>query len=139
MKPLFKNSEFAFSSHRVTRYQVKARGLRRAGPSTPKPDYAAIDDHPLSKVVYSLFRAKMVLALDGQDSSMEGYDAIIDLTRRLNSLGPPRVTQDKTRKILQSLFPSWLPPAFKVGNIGFPVCFVFIQTRIPVNAGSDKQ
>lgn len=133
MKPFVKNSEFAINSHRVTRYHVKARGLRRAGPSTPKPDYTAIDDHPLSRVVYSLFRAKMVLALDGKDSSMEGYDAIIDLTRRLNSLGPPQVTQDKTREILQSLFPSWLPPAFKVRTTGFPVCFLFIQTRAPVH------
>lgn len=100
----------------TTRCQVQARalGVRRAGPSTPKPDYAALDDQPLNKLVYSLFRAKMVNALGGKDSSMEGYDGIIELTRRLNSVGTPLLTQQKTREILLSLFPSWLPPAFKV-------------------------
>ena len=44
------------------------------------------------------------------------YDAIVELTRVLNSQSiSPRQTQVKTRQILQSLFPSWLPPAFKVG------------------------
>ena len=52
--------------------------------------------------------------MDGRDSSLEGYDGIVDLTRRLNAMGSPRETQVLTRKILNSLFPSWLPPAFKV-------------------------
>jgi hypothetical protein len=44
------------------------------------------------------------------------YDAIIDLTRQLNSkFDSARETQLATRGILNSLFPSWLPPAFKVG------------------------
>lgn len=45
------------------------------------------------------------------------YDAIIDLTRQLNSkFDSARETQLATRGILNSLFPSWLPPAFKVGT-----------------------
>jgi len=83
-------------------------------PSAPKPSYHEIDNQPLNKVVYGLFRRKMVAALDGRDSSLEGYDGIVDLTRRLNAMGSPRETQVLTRKILNSLFPSWLPPAFKV-------------------------
>lgn len=43
------------------------------------------------------------------------YDAIIDLTRQLNRRYPTaRETQLTTRGILNSLFPSWLPGAFKV-------------------------
>ncbi|KAL4522943.1 hypothetical protein Ndes2526A_g07669 [Nannochloris sp. 'desiccata'] len=56
----------------------------------------------------------MVQALGGKDSPMEGYPAIIDLTRRLNALGSPQDTQKATRNILISLFPSWLPGAFKI-------------------------
>lgn len=62
----------------------------------------------------ALFRRKMVAAL-GEDSSQQGYDAIIDLTRRLNSkYRTPQETQAATRAILNALFPSWLPGAFKV-------------------------
>lgn len=84
------------------------------GPTDPKPSYDELDAQPLNKLVYGLFRRKMVAALDNKDSGMEGYDGIVDLTRRLNALGSPRQTQVLTRKILNSLFPSWLPPAFKV-------------------------
>lgn len=84
------------------------------GPGEPKPCYTEIDSQPLHRLVYGLFRRKMVAALDGRDSSLPGYDGIIDLTRRLNALGSPQDTQSLTRKILLSLFPGWLPPAFKV-------------------------
>lgn len=84
------------------------------GPDEPKPSYTELDEKPLNSLVYNLFRRKMVDALGGQDSSMSGYDAIIDLTRRLNALGDPRDTQHVTRQILLSLFPGWLPPAFKI-------------------------
>ena len=47
------------------------------------------------------------------------YDGIIKLTRRLNSKFPTnRETQERTVGILASLFPSWLPSAFKVGAQG---------------------
>lgn len=87
-------------------------GMVDAGPADAAPSYAAIDAQPLNRLVYSLFRAKMAAAL-GQDSPLQGYPAIIDLTRRLNALGSPRATQVATRAILASLFPSWLPPAFR--------------------------
>ncbi|KXZ56875.1 hypothetical protein GPECTOR_1g79 [Gonium pectorale] len=61
----------------------------------------------------ALFRRKMVSAL-GSDTSLSGYDAIIDLTRRLNSkFRTAAETQEATRAILNALFPSWLPGAFK--------------------------
>lgn len=62
----------------------------------------------------SLFRRKMVAAIN-EDSSAAGYDAIIDLTRRLNNKFRTNAeTQEATRLILKSLFPAWLLPAFKV-------------------------
>ena len=43
------------------------------------------------------------------------YDAIVKLTASLNGMSnQPRDTQERTRLILQSLFPAWLPPAFEV-------------------------
>ena len=43
------------------------------------------------------------------------YAGIIDLTRKLNAkYRHPRETQEATKTILRSLFPSWLPGAFKV-------------------------
>lgn len=113
---------------------VPLQRLVAVGPGTPPPDYTAIDLHPLNRVVYSLFRARMVQAI-GSDSQLKGcggssgaqggmaaaplplmrcprrptarpslhpapqstapccpaspacrYDAIIDLTRRLNTM-----------------------------------------------------
>lgn len=89
-------------------------GYVDAGPNDRQPDYTSIDSQPLNRLIYSLFRRKMVHALGGKDTSVEGYAAIIDLTRKLNALGSPRDTQLATRAILNSLFPAWLPPAFKV-------------------------
>lgn len=87
----------------------------------------------------ALFRRKMVAAI-GKDSKKQGYDlqwlppaknntdmcsphpqnthsydAIIDLTRTLNTMHMhPTDTQATTRAILISLFPLWLLPAFTV-------------------------
>jgi hypothetical protein len=57
--------------------------LRSAGPQEPPPKYSEIDRNPVNKVIMGLFRSKMVAAI-GRDSNLEGYDAIIDLTRVLN-------------------------------------------------------
>lgn len=47
-------------------------GLVAAGPTTARPDYTAIDSQPLNRVVYRLFRNKMVQAI-GSDSSLDGW------------------------------------------------------------------
>jgi hypothetical protein len=106
-----------YAAPRRTRHRASPSraAAQPAGPATPPPTYNAIDAQPLNRVVYSLFRRKMADAL-GSDSDLQGYPAIIDLTRRLNAVGSPRATQQATRGILRSLFPSWLPGAFKVGR-----------------------
>lgn len=89
--------------------------LRRAGPATAAPDYTKLDRNPLNAAVMALFRARMVDALGGADSPLPrgDYAAFVDLTRRLNAR-PPSETRARTRAILRSLFPAWLPSAFAV-------------------------
>ncbi|KAK9832816.1 hypothetical protein WJX81_004138 [Elliptochloris bilobata] len=66
-----------------------------------------------ARAIMALFRQKMVAAL-GRDSSRDGYDAIVELTHLLNKYQTAKETQAVTRAILKSLFPPWLPAAFKV-------------------------
>lgn len=83
-----------------------------AGPSEAPPSYTNIDASPWNNAIMALFRRKMVVAL-AEDTEAQGYDAIIDLTRKLNSkYKHPKQTQEATKKILKSLFPGWLPGAF---------------------------
>lgn len=86
----------------------------RAGPDSDAPDFSEVDKQPLNAIIMNLFRRKMVQAID-EDVEEQGYQGIIRLTRRLNSkFLNPRQTQARTVSILNSLFPPWLPPAFKV-------------------------
>lgn len=82
------------------------------GPAEDPPSYANIDSSPWNRAIMAIFRQKMVTALH-EDSEAKGYDAIIDLTRKLNSkYKHPKQTQAETKKILKTLFPGWLPGAF---------------------------
>lgn len=84
-----------------------------AGPGDNPPNYTEVDAQPLNRVITQLFRKKMVAHL-GVDSRQQGYDAIIDLTRKLNTrYARAEDTQHATQNILRSLFPSWLLPAFR--------------------------
>lgn len=77
-----------------------------------KPDYAELDAKPANAFLMDLFKRKMVHEI-GEDTQMVGYEGLIDLTRALNGkYGTPKGTQEATRRILKSLFPSWLPSAF---------------------------
>ena len=86
--------------------------LARGGPGTPAPEYD--DTKPLDRVLLGLFRRRMAEEL-GRDSAMHGYDAIVDMSRQLKARGPgPEGTRRATQRILVSLFPTWLLPAFRV-------------------------
>ena len=105
---------------RTTRLRAATRpapsSAAPAGPASPKPveTYKSIDARSTNRAIMALFRQKLAAAL-GRDAGREGYDAIIELTLRLNSQFPTaRQTQAATRAILKSLFPPWLPGAFKV-------------------------
>lgn len=126
------SSRAVFSRHCVV--TMASSTYRNAG------DYAKIDRQPLSRTFTRLFRNKLALKV-GQDSALpEGYDAVIDLTRKLHAkYKNPRDTQIATREVLRrvptasrsfgirgqrpllspplfyrSLFPSWLLPLFRV-------------------------
>ncbi len=43
----------------------------KAGPETPAPSYESIDSQPLNRAIMSLFRQKMVAAID-ENSDKEG-------------------------------------------------------------------
>lgn len=58
---------------------------RAAGPSEPAPSYDDIDNAPWNKQITALFRQKMIAKI-GEDTEEEGYDGIIALTRKLNSM-----------------------------------------------------
>lgn len=74
---------------------------RSAGPSTEKPDYTSIDANPANQLFTRLFRSKLVAAV-GTDSRLSGYDAVIDLTRKLHAkYRDPAQLQDKTREVLK--------------------------------------
>lgn len=115
------------------------RASPRRSPPLPPPGWdaqvARIDAKPLSRLVLALFRSKMVLSLGGgkENDSAEpagSYEAIVDLTRRLNALAPSE-TAARTQNILRSLFPSWLPGAFA---LLFSKPFPYISARINAEA-----
>ena len=56
---------------RETGAATTSGSCRLAGPSTPPPNYAAIDAQPLNRAVYTLFRRRMAQAI-GSDSQLEG-------------------------------------------------------------------
>ena len=82
------------------------KGLER------RQEYERLDRVPLNAFIMSLFRRKMIIALD-RDVPEEGYAGIISLTRSLNSK-PPLETQRATLSILRSLFPPFLPAFFSL-------------------------
>mmetsp|Transcript_27681 Transcript_27681/g.78271 ORF Transcript_27681/g.78271 Transcript_27681/m.78271 type:complete len:307 (+) Transcript_27681:198-1118(+) len=86
----------------------------RRGPADEAPDYTTIDGNPLNQTIMTLFRRKMALAVE-EDSELCGYNAIVDLTWKLNTkFDTPEATQTATVGILISLMPSWLLKLFKV-------------------------
>jgi len=99
--------------------RLTSDGFYDAGPAapsalapTPAPDYSTIDAKPWNAAIMGLFIRKLEAAL-GERTAKQGYEAVIELTKRLNAkYGDPRETHEATVGILLSLFPSWLPVAF---------------------------
>lgn len=108
LRPIQSNARTA-SLHR----QV-VQAYRVAGPGTQTPDYTEIDRQPLNAVIMQLFRNKLVHFTGGVDSALPGYAGVIELTKKLHRSGSAHEVQERTRQILKSLFPSFLPPAFSV-------------------------
>jgi hypothetical protein len=59
--------------------------------------------------------ANQVVEELGQDVEDQGFNGLMELIRRLNSRYSDKArASESSRRILQSLFPSWLPKAFKI-------------------------
>eukprot|EP01025_Chloroclados_australasicus_P016337 TRINITY_DN18150_c0_g2_i2.p1 TRINITY_DN18150_c0_g2~~TRINITY_DN18150_c0_g2_i2.p1 ORF type:complete len:221 (+),score=19.45 TRINITY_DN18150_c0_g2_i2:41-703(+) len=86
------------------------------GPTEPVPDYTELDNQPLNKWVLNRFRNRIVTGLN-MDSEKEGYDGLMELVAELNTRYETKEeVQQKTRELLVSLFPAWIPPMFVVGK-----------------------
>ncbi|CAM9355419.1 unnamed protein product [Pylaiella littoralis] len=85
----------------------------RAGPADPTPTYD--DTRPLDRVLLGLFRSKLAKELGGGDVYEPGYDGLMEMIKVLNEkFRTKRQTQEASRRVLKSLFPSWLPAQFAV-------------------------
>jgi Beta-carotene isomerase D27-like, C-terminal len=85
------------------------------GPSTPPPDYSRIDSNPLNKYLTALFAARLADELGvPPPPASDGYAAVVrlvaGLSERANGDGG-QLTEAAVR-VLDSLLPRWLPPAF---------------------------
>ncbi|CAM9660697.1 unnamed protein product [Ectocarpus fasciculatus] len=86
----------------------------RAGPTDATPTYD--DTRPLDRILLGLFRSKLAEEVGGDGDAFEpGYDGLMDMIKVLNEKFPSkRKTQEASRRVLKSLFPSWLPASFAV-------------------------
>ncbi|CAM9979219.1 unnamed protein product [Scytosiphon promiscuus] len=106
-------SDGGFSAETVAKPPLKViRG--RAGPADRTPAYD--DTGLLDRVLLGLFRSKLAEEVGGDGDAFEpGYDGLMKMIRVLNEKHPSkRRTQEASRRVLKSLFPSWLPARFAV-------------------------
>lgn len=87
------------------------------GPDTPSPDYSAIDANPFNKLFTTLFARRLADELGAPPPpTTEGYGAVMRLVAGLNERanGDPAALTAAAVRVLDSIFPRWLPPAFAV-------------------------
>lgn len=87
---------------------------RMRGPSTPPPSYTRIDNNPLNSLFSQIFLRKLELEL-GRKACTTGYPAVIETVTALAARhrGDPTALREASERVLHSLFPGWLPPAFE--------------------------
>jgi hypothetical protein len=86
---------------------------RQAGPEDASPSYEEIDSNPINNLFLTLFRNKVVEHV-GYDSPLPGYEGLIEVTKVLNTkFKTANEIKSVSKLVLVSLFPSWLPPAFR--------------------------
>lgn len=87
--------------------------FRMRGPSTPPPDYTDIDSNPFNAKLTEIFRSKLEAEL-GHGARQDGYAGVVEVVKALSTRhkGDPAALRAASERVLESLFPSWLPPAF---------------------------
>lgn len=101
----------------VTNSATKPSSKSFDGPATPAPDYSAIDNNVFNKLFTNIFLRKLENELGARaDEGIAAYDAVIQVVRRLalRYRGDPHGLRMASQRVLASLFPKWLPPAFVV-------------------------
>lgn len=83
------------------------------GPSTPPPDYSTIDGNVVNQRLTSIFRGKLEAEL-GRPADASGYAGVVEVVKALaqRHRGDPAGLRAASERVLESLFPGWLPPAF---------------------------
>lgn len=123
------------SLHRRPRpYQVRSTASP-VGPQTPPPDYKPIDANPFNKLFTHIFLSKLEKELGEPAQQAVGYDAVIQVVRRLayKYRGDPSALQNASERVLNSLFPNWLPPAFTLlFSKPFPAFAAWINAAVTV-------
>lgn len=85
------------------------------GPTTPAPDYSRIDANPINRMFTNLFAARLADELGVPPlPTADGYDAVMQLVQSLTirANGDASELTEAAVRVLDSLFPAWLPPAF---------------------------
>lgn len=94
------------------------------GPQTPPPDYTRIDANPFNILFTRLFLQKLESELhrDGNPTTIttapvtasRDYAGVVSVVRNLKRRhrGNPVALRRASQRVLLSLFPVWLPPAF---------------------------
>lgn len=82
------------------------------GPTDEPPSYRKIDANPLNALFTRIFRLKLEKEL-GRLAVQGGYDGVIETVKAL-AVKYPKASelQLASERVLLSLFPGWLPPAF---------------------------
>lgn len=84
------------------------------GPSTPPPSYTRIDNNPFNSLFSRIFLHKLETEL-GRKAHSTGYHAVVETVTALTARhrGDPTALREASERVLESLFPLWLPPAFE--------------------------
>lgn len=104
------------------------------GPSTSPPDYTSIDANPLNRRLTAIFRAKLEAEL-GRPARASGYAGVVEVVSALahRHRGHPQALRAASERVLGSLFPAWLPPAFdRIFSRNVPVFAKWINAVVTV-------
>ena len=102
---------------------VTSSALKRAGPTTPKPQYS---DGPIDRELLRAFHSRVASELGEDPSTVTGdYDATMRACVRLvSSARTPAAAQARGERVLRSLLPRWFPGFFGLFIALFPSWFV---------------
>jgi Beta-carotene isomerase D27-like, C-terminal len=94
---------------------LTASQSRVRGPTSPLPDYSNVDTQPHNRLFMRLFSNRLAEELGvPEPPDKVNYDSVMALVNGLATRagGRPELLTEAAIRVLNSLFPPWLPPAF---------------------------